>query len=103
MTDRTAQLTQLLEADPNDPFVTYALAMEHRKTGAHDDAVRWFDRTLEIDPDYHYAYFHKARVLEEANQPEAALACARQGLERARAGGDAKTIAELEDLIRLLD
>ncbi len=103
MSDRMAQLTKMLDADPNDPFITYALAMEHRKADALEDAVKWFDRTIALDADYFYAYFHKARALDETGETETALACARIGLERALAGGDGKASGELEELIAAMD
>jgi len=97
--DRIAQLERLLEVDPDDAFCLYGLAMEHAKAGAHDEAVRWFDRVLEVEPTHAYACYHRARTLEEAGRTDEAVASCRDGLERARRGGDAKAVGELEALL----
>jgi tetratricopeptide (TPR) repeat protein len=56
------QLQRLYDADPSDPFAPYALAQEYAKQGDHAHAVEFYDRCLALDPDYLYAYFHKARA-----------------------------------------
>mgnify|MGYP003575014090 CR=1 FL=1 len=96
MTDRIAKLKSMLEAEPDDAFCMYGLAMEHARLGRMQEAVAWFDQTLSVDPDHCYAYFHKAKVQERAGDVEAATATLREGLERARSIGDGKAAGELE-------
>ncbi|MDX2131386.1 MAG: tetratricopeptide repeat protein [Planctomycetota bacterium] len=93
-----AQLEKLLAADPNDPFVLYALAQEHAKHGATDTAVDFFDRCLAADPTYLYAYYHKARVQLEAGRADDARAALRTGIAAATQAGDAKALNELRAL-----
>jgi tetratricopeptide (TPR) repeat protein len=95
MTDRIAQLKKLLNAEPGDAFCRYGLAMEYARQGLHAEALRWFDQTLEVDPDYCYAYFHKAKCLEDAGSTDAARGVLQTGLARARAVGDGKAMSEL--------
>jgi tetratricopeptide (TPR) repeat protein len=52
----------MLEAEPNDPFCLYGLAQEYAKQGDLDQAVDMYERTIEADPAYCYAYYHFARV-----------------------------------------
>lgn len=89
------QLERLLVTDPTDTFVLYGLAQEHAKAGETDRAVSYYDRVIAIDPHYHYAYFHKARALEEAGRDEEAAATLRAGLDRARTAGDAQAVSEI--------
>ena len=63
---RIELLQKMLEQDPTDAFCRYGLAQEHLKEGNIDAAIEWFDRTIEADRDYCYAYYHKARALEQA-------------------------------------
>lgn len=98
MPDRREQLEKLLEADPEDAFVTYALAMEHLKQGEPSQAIRWLDRTLELDPTSHYAYFQKAKAFAETGKMDDAIAAADAGVASARAAGDAKALGELQEL-----
>lgn len=95
MTDRIKQLETLLQAEPDDAFCLYGLAMEYAKLHRHTEAIAWFDRTLAVDPDYCYAYFHKAKSQEEGGDAAAAQATLRTGLCRAQAIGDAKAMSEL--------
>ena len=93
--DRLAQLMRMLESDPADAFCLYGIAQEHAKAGRHEDAVGWYDRTLAADPAYCYAYFHKARSLEELGRIDEACAALRAGIERARTAGDRHALSEL--------
>lgn len=97
-----AQLEALLAKEPNDPFVLYGLAQEHAKQGDHARAVEFYDRCLAVDPNYHYAYFHKAMTLRqrgEAGDEGRAIETLRAGLVRARAGSDAKAASEIAGLL----
>lgn len=92
---RREQLEKLLDASPGDAFLLYGLALEHANHGDPAAAVTWFDRCLEADPACLYAYFHKARALEALGRSAQAVEALRSGVERARAAGDAKALAEL--------
>lgn len=95
MSDRIAQLHKILQAEPDDSFCLYGMAMEHAKLGHHDDAIAWFDKTLAVDPHYCYAYFHKAKSQQELGDDEAARQTLRAGLEKARSIGDEKAAGEI--------
>lgn len=95
MADRIDQLKKILAEEPNDAFCLYGLAQEHAKLGQHDVAIEYYDRTLAVDPDYCYAYFHKARSQEEAGDVEGAKATLRAGFERAKDCDDAKAAGEI--------
>lgn len=96
---RKAQLEKLLALDPNDPFVLYALAQEHAKLGEVDHAVALYDRCLASDPSYHYAYYHKAKSLVDADRTPEAVVTLNLGIAAARAARDAKALSELEALL----
>jgi len=90
-----ARLEKMLEAEPDDTFVLYALAQEHAKAGSHDHAVTFYDRCLAVDAAYCYAYFHKARSLEALGQRDTAAETLRAGLEAARTANDLKAAGEI--------
>lgn len=98
MPDRLAQLTKLLALDPRDTFVLYALGQEHAKLGQHQDAIAFYDRCLAVNPDYGYAYFHKARSQAAAGDRPAARATVEAGIAAADRTGDAKAGNELAGL-----
>jgi tetratricopeptide (TPR) repeat protein len=72
VSERLAKLEQLLRRDPNDAFVLYAVALEHKKMGDSAKAIEFLDRTLAADPGYCYAYFQKGQVQETLGDAAAA-------------------------------
>lgn len=96
---RLAQLQKLHAADPGDADVLYMLAQEHAKAGDTPGAIAWYDRCLEIDPAYVYAYFHKARAQQAADDDAGAAATLRQGLAEARKRADAKAVNEISGFL----
>jgi len=102
MSDRLDKLLKLHEADPDDAFCTYAIALELAKEGRAVEGIAWLDKTLELEPNHAYAFFHKARLLMEEKQTEAAREVAGHGLEAAKRAGDDKAVAELSELYATL-
>ena len=96
--DRLSQLRNLLENDPHDAFCMYGIAMEHAKHQRHDEAIAWFDQTIEIDPTYTYAWYHKAKCQDDAGQTEDAIQTLEDGLRQANALGDLHAAEEMSTL-----
>src|SRR6185503_17174221 len=95
MNDRLAQLQSLLQAEPNDVFCLYGIAMEHARQGRFEEAIACYDRALAVDPAYCYAYFHKAKAQEEAGDQAGACKTLQEGLMRSKAAGDSKAANEI--------
>lgn len=98
MNDRLAKLLNLFAADPDDTFVLYGLAQEHAKIGDFAKAVEFYDLTIVADPDYCYAYFHKAQAQRALGNQPAALQTVLEGLRSAQRVGDGKALSELSGL-----
>lgn len=98
MSTRAEKLRKMLEADPADSFVLYALAQEEAKAGRHAEAVELYDRCLAVDEAYCYAYYHKAVSQEAMGARAEAAATAAIGAEVARRVGDGKALNELLSL-----
>ena len=64
---RLEQLHRILERTPNDPFLTYGIALEHKNAGEPQVALEWLDKTLALDARYCYAYYQKGQVLESTS------------------------------------
>jgi Flp pilus assembly protein TadD len=93
--DRLATLMGMLEQDPADTFCLYGVAQEHAKADRLDEAVRWFERLLQVEPSHAYGHFHLAKVLERDGRVGEASEVLRRGLAAARASGDAKAANEI--------
>ena len=101
--ERLTKLRTLLAAEPEDGFLLYAIAQEFAKLGRVDEALAHYDRAIAVDPKECYAFFHKAKALEEAGRRGEAAAVLRDGLVRARAVGDRKAASEIEGFLDELE
>lgn len=100
---RLDKLIRMLEAEPGDAFVLYAIAQEHAGAENHEEALKFYDRCLEADGSYLYAYYHKAVSQKELRDEAGARETLARGLEAARRAGDAKAIGEMEALAESLE
>ena len=98
--DRLSQLRNLLESDPHDAFCMYGIAMEHAKTGRHQEAIAWFDKTIETDPEYCYAWYHKARCQHDAGDQLGAHQTLKEGIKKAQEHGDQHAEDEMGELLQ---
>lgn len=99
MTNRLEQLHKLHKTDPTDPFVTYGIALEYGKGKEPEQAIKWFDLTLELDSNYCYAYYQKARLLSDQGLADQARAVLKQGLDASTRAGDDHARDELSQLL----
>jgi tetratricopeptide (TPR) repeat protein len=100
--DKLEKLQQMLAREPRDPFLLYGIAMEYKKLRAFDRAVEFFNRTIEVDPAYCYAYFHRGQTLELAGNASAARESYREGIAAADRAGDAHATEELQAALDML-
>lgn len=103
MSDRLSQLSKLRAADPGDADMPYMIAQEHAKLGDTPAALIAYDECLALDPDYLYAYFHKARALEADERLVEAMETLRVGIQRAKARGDMKALGEIQGYLDALE
>ncbi len=104
MSDRLDQLLKLHAADPRDADLPYMIALEHAKAGDATEAIGWLDKTLALDPHYHYAYFQKAKALDEEGEQPDAIAVLDEGIAKATQANDTKALGELQELrLALMD
>jgi len=101
-TDRLDQLRKLHAADPGDADVAYMIAQELGKAGEHTQAIEWYDKCLDADGAYCYAYFFKAIALNALDRKPDAIATLNAGLVHAHQSKHPKTISELTGLLEQL-
>jgi tetratricopeptide (TPR) repeat protein len=100
---RAAALKQILEANPEDSFARYALAMEYSGGGDTEAAMAEFQRLLASHPDYANAYFMAAQTLARADRNDEARGMLQQGIECARRTRNQHAMAEMEAMLDDLD
>ena len=99
MADRKAQLLAMLERQPDDLFLRFALAMEQVKLGENDAALAAFDRVIELDPAYTPAYTQKAGLCEKLSRFDDAKATYRRGIASAKARGDHHAASKMQETL----
>jgi Tfp pilus assembly protein PilF len=102
-TQRMRQLEQMLQRQPDDPFLLYGMAMEFKKADQPRQALDYFDRVLRRDPNYCYAYYQRAQVHESLGDVDAAKRSLREGVEAADRAGDGHARQEIEAALALLE
>ena len=102
-TPRMRQLQQMLQRQPDDPFLLYGMAMEHKKAGDAGQALGFFARVLQRDPNYCYAHYQRALVHESLGDVEAARRSLRDGLKAADRAADAHARSEIEAALATLE
>lgn len=101
--NRLDKLLALRESTPEDPEIHYMIALERAKEGDAKQAIAGFDECLRLDPEFHYAYYHKAVTLETMGRRSDAREVAEAGLEKAESdAGAAKARSELSTLAESL-
>jgi hypothetical protein len=91
--DRISQLEEFLREDPDDPFNSYALALEYLKKDSKK-GQHLFEQLLNTHPNYLPTYYPFAQLLIEQQDPRAETIF-KQGIETARRLSDLKTLKEL--------
>ncbi|MBT1703442.1 tetratricopeptide repeat protein [Chryseosolibacter indicus] len=94
MADRIQQLIAFYNDDPQDPFNIYALALEYLKSDL-TKAKALFDELLQNHQNYIPTYYHAAKLYQELNEREKAIAVYEKGLEVMKRMQDNKAWREL--------
>lgn len=95
-------ICKLLEENPSDVFLNYALGLELVSDENLDDGEKQFRKTLELDPDYIAAYYQLGKIYESQSQNEEALKIYNEGLKKAREQGNNKAAGEFDEAIFML-
>ena len=94
---RIKQLFELLEDDPEDEFVNFAIAQEYKKTGNLELAIQYFLKLKSINENYVGLYYHLAdsyvRIDDEIN----ALQTYDEGIMIAQRMNDLHALGELKN------
>ncbi len=95
-------LKNMVAQNPNDSFSRYGLAMEYRKGGDLEGAIREFRALIAVNPGYCYAYFHGGQTLEKLGRVDEAATLYRDGIEAAARTGDQHARSEIQGALDLL-
>jgi tetratricopeptide (TPR) repeat protein len=101
MSDRTRrqQIEEMLEADPGDSFLRYALAMEYTSAGEHEAAAASLEELIRRDPAYVPAYQQAGQVLLRLGRDDQARAVLQAGVTIATRQGNDHAASEMSGLL----
>jgi tetratricopeptide (TPR) repeat protein len=102
--ERIDLLNSMLEKEPGDLFLNYALGLEYAKDIATvSDAESQFKIVLGLDKNYIPAYYQLGKLLETLLRKPEAMECYTAGLEKARELKDNKAAGEFSEAIFMLE
>lgn len=103
MSSRLEQLLEMLEAEPQDAFLRYAVALEYETAGNISEAISRIESLISDNPDYLGAYYKLGQLLEVSGAKEKALDVYQRGALVAKKQNNTKTLGEINTAILLLE
>lgn len=91
---RLHKLLEMLDKQPNDTFLTYAVGMEHLGNNNDVEAQQWFEKTLSIEPDNIATHYQLALLYHKYGKDKEAINLLEKGMVLAKNKGDLKTSNE---------
>lgn len=95
MSTRLEQLSGLLASSPNDAFLLFAVAKEYEKHGNDSEALAFYLRLQETNPNYTGLYYHLGKMYEKQQDFSRAIQTYKQGIEICKQAGDRHAMSEL--------
>jgi thioredoxin-like negative regulator of GroEL len=102
MSTRREKIEAMLAEDPQDTFLRYSLAMELARDNESEESLRRLRELAAETPPYVPAFFMAAQQLADLERFEEAWGMLRDGIEAARAVGDAHAAGEMSQFLASL-
>jgi len=99
---RRQKIEAMLAEEPGDTFLRYSLAMELDKEGANAESVAKLGELTRDQPPYVPAFFMAGQQLARLGRVSEAREFLRNGIEAARAQGDAHAAGEMSEFLASL-
>lgn len=98
-TSRRERVAAMLQENPGDTFLRYALALELEKEGDHSGSLERLTDLQREQPPYVPAFFMAAQQLARLGRVEESRGVLRTGIEAARAAGDLHAAGEMGEFL----
>lgn len=96
---RIQQLEVMLDENPDDPFLIYALAREYEKNFATMQALLMYEHLVTDHPAYIATYYHYAKLLYTAGNKPEGIKMLQRGIEMGLQEKDAHAVSEMRGLL----
>jgi tetratricopeptide (TPR) repeat protein len=98
---RIPELEAMLDENPEDPFLIYALAREYEKAASTMQALLMYEHLINEHPDYIGTYYHYAKILYQAgNRPEG-IKMLERGIETGSKLNEQHAVSEMRSLLAM--
>jgi len=98
-TSRRQRIEAMLEDDPQDQMLRYALALELEKEGEHARSLELLQALSDETPAYVPAFFMAGQQLARLARVAEARDIVRRGIDAAREQGDAHAASEMSEFL----
>ena len=88
-------LLGILKETPADSVVIFAIAKEYENIGNQNEAIQYYQKLYQSDPNYVGLYFHWGKIHEEINDSDRAIEIYSMGIEVASLQKDGHAEREL--------
>ncbi len=96
---KLAELEKMLDSDPDDPFIIYALAREYEQKQATMQALLMYEHLVNDHPAYIGTYYHYAKLLLGAGNRNEAIRLLDKGIEWGMKENDLHAVSEMKGLL----
>ena len=93
----------MLQDNPNDPFLYFAMAKELEKKADWVSALEWYERLVKEHPDYTGTYYHLGLLYQREGRLEDAMKTWKNGVQVCEKVGADHDKRELQGLIMAYD
>jgi tetratricopeptide (TPR) repeat protein len=97
------QIQKMLESEPNDSFLNYALALEYAKANEIKLAIETLEQFIKRDENYLAAYYQLGKYYELINDIRKAIEVYQKGILIAKTQKNTKTLGELNEALMMLE
>lgn len=100
--ERLKQLREMLAEEPGDHFLRYAIALELKRAGDMEAAIKDLEALLHDEPKHIPSYYQLALMLADLGRTDDAIHTCEVGMLQCIVTGDRKARAELQELMHSL-
>ncbi len=97
--DRLKKLLKLLEKDPDDPFMHYAVGLEYISMKRYREGIAELQDLLQRDSRYVPAYHQLGLLFAQLRKKDEAISILQQGIRVAADVGDQHERVEMEEIL----
>ena len=96
---RIHELEEMLDRDPDDPFLQYALAREHEQAHSTMQALLIYEHLVNTHPDYIATYYHYGKLLYSLGNRNEAIKLIESGIKAGTDKKDFHAVSEMKGLL----